>query len=412
MAGAWGSGRKQQRGMWLRRVVPCVASPRVALFIVLLSVVVLAEPILRAEKQSPHETASIELNPRAVCSQLVLLGNKKKNTLTTLRRSKDRINHDKKLSDSDKGDRLQVLDLFKRELTASERALLTVVKDYERTLKIDFQSLDDIGSSCEKRLEDMRGVSLQVEKDYHTFHTLHREIKMHHDNTSLPGSIMEEILRTLTHAADELEVELKENVFDAAVARGNVEVETVVKLPGGVKGHVHVAGGDDGGGGVEALVLVDPESNQYTLSRPQDTTVSHQDHHLLYDILLLFLLCSVLGMAVSWLRAPCLFGYILAGVLLGPSGFNVIKVSPWHVSQAHTTRGSHNPLGSCCSDIIFKLPFLPHFTFSLTMCTACCHILPYLVSHHVTSCHVILQCLCDSCPLSHLDTHRHMHVLY
>ena len=279
------------------------------------------ESVQPTKKRPPQETASTELNPRAVCSQLVLLGNRKKNTLTTLKRSKDRINHDKKLSDSEKGDRLQVLDLFTLELTASERALLTVVKDYERTLKIDFQSLDDIGSSCEKRLEDMRAVSLQVEKDYHTFHTLHREIKMHHDNISLPGSIMEEILRTLTHAADELEVELLENVFDAAVAKGNVEVETVVKLPGGVRDHAPVAGGN-----VESLVLVDPDSNQYTLSRPQDTTVSHEDHNLLHDVLLLFLLCSVLGMAVSWLRAPSLFGYILAGVLLGPSGFNVIKV--------------------------------------------------------------------------------------
>ena len=322
--------------MWLKRV-PYAASPCVVVFIVLLLMVVRAVSTSKVEKPALRASAFNELNPKAVCAQLLLLGSKKKNTLNTLKRSRDRVNRDKELSDGEKRERFQVLDLFKRELTASERALLTVVKDYERTLKIDFQSLDDIGSSCAKRLEDMRGVSLQVEKDYQAFHNLHRKIQMHHDNTSLPGSsIMEEILKTLAHAADELEVELKENVFDAAVARGNVEVETVVKLTGGVLGHSHVAGGDDGGGGLEALVLVDPESNQYTLSRPQDTTVPHEDHSLLYDILLLLLLCSVLGTAVSWLRAPSLFGYILAGVLLGPSGFNVIKVSPHTHTHTHT----------------------------------------------------------------------------
>lgn len=334
MAGACCS-KQQFDIIWWNRG-PCAASPCAVVLIMLLLVTVRAERASKAVKPAPHAISLNELypSPKAVCSQLVLLGNKKRNTLTTLKRSKDSINRDKDLSDSEKRDRLQVLDLFKQELTASERALLTVVKDYERTLKIDFQSLEDIGSSCAKRLEDMRGVSLQVEKDYHTFHTLHREIQMHHDNASLTGSsIMEEILKTLAHAADELEVELKENVFDTAVAMGNVEVETVVKLTGGV-GHRHVAGGDDGGGGVDALVLVDPESNQYTLSRPQDTTVPHEDHNLLYDLLLVLLLCSVLGMVVSFVRAPYLFGYILAGVLLGPSGFNVIKVGG--VRRTHT----------------------------------------------------------------------------
>ena len=355
--------------------------------LIVLLMAVRTEPTPRTEKPTPRAISLNELvpGPKAVCSQLLLLGSKKKNTLATLKRSRDRISRDEELSDDEKGKRFQVLDLFKRELTASERALLIVVKDYERTLKIDFQSLDDIGASCAQRLEDMRGVSLQVEKDYHTFQTLHREIQMHQHNASLPGSsIMEEILKTLAHAADELEVELKENVFDAAVSRGNVEVETVVKLTEGLMGHSHIAGGDGSVGGMDALVLVDPESNQYTLSRPQDTTVPHEDHNLLYDLLLLLLLCSVLGMGVSLLRAPSLFGYILAGVLLGPSGFNVIKVL-LGVSQTHThTPHTHSHIHT-------------HTHTHLTHTRTYTHTHTHTHTHILTDTHTPLQQSCLAC---------------
>lgn len=48
--------------------------------------------------------------------------------------------------------------------------------------------------------------------------------------------------------------------------------------------------------------------------------------------MLLLLTALPLGMACHFCGLPCLFGYLMAGVLIGPSGFNQIR----HVVQVET----------------------------------------------------------------------------
>ena len=123
---------------------------------------------------------------------------------------------------------------------------------------------------------------------------------------------------------DELERELKDDTFKSALKGSGVKVETVIQLNEDLSNYYHL---HDDGGSEEPLVLVDPRSNLYTLSRPQDTTVPHQDHNLLHDILLVVIFCFMFGMVFSFLKAPPIFGYMLVGVVLGPSGGNIMKVS-------------------------------------------------------------------------------------
>jgi hypothetical protein len=284
--------------------------------LVVLVVLVLCTQVEATSKRSEQlET----VNPS---SKLTLLNAKKRNILNTLKRSNQKIQQDLRINERDRRDRLQVLELFRQELEATDRSLLTVIGDYERTLSSGFQSIDDIKKSCFHRLQDMRNVSLQVEEDYNAILELQKTIQLHHPTNNKGHSIMVEILRTLAHAADELEEELKDDVFDAALGRGGVEVETVVKLSN-YHSHTHMRVVDNAARGFP--VLIDPQSNQYTLSRPQDTTVPHEDHNLLYDFLLLYLCCFVFGSVSSLARAPPVFGYIFSGVLLGPSGLNWLK---------------------------------------------------------------------------------------
>ena len=71
-------------------------------------------------------------------------------------------------------------------------------------------------------------------------------------------------------------------------------------------------------------VLVDSASNQYILSHPRDITVAIEDHRFIHDIINLLLLSFLLGVVCSLFKIPSLFGYIFAGMVLGPSGFNTI----------------------------------------------------------------------------------------
>jgi Kef-type K+ transport system membrane component KefB len=71
-------------------------------------------------------------------------------------------------------------------------------------------------------------------------------------------------------------------------------------------------------------VLVDSASNQYILSHPHDITVAIEDHRFIHDIINLLLLSFLLGIVCSLFKIPSLSGYIFAGMVLGPSGYNTI----------------------------------------------------------------------------------------
>ena len=77
-------------------------------------------------------------------------------------------------------------------------------------------------------------------------------------------------------------------------------------------------------------VLVDSQNNKYVLSKPKDSTAPLIDHHLVMDIIMVLLICLPFGMLCEKVALPTLFGYVMTGVLLGPSGLNVLKsmVSP------------------------------------------------------------------------------------
>lgn len=98
-------------------------------------------------------------------------------------------------------------------------------------------------------------------------------------------------------------------------------------------------------------MLIDSQNNQYVLTKPRDSTMPRADHHFIkvslfpllrYDPVSsrLHILCNMyvqdlvsvvmLSLPCGWICTlvglPPMFGYIICGVLLGPSGLNSIKV--------------------------------------------------------------------------------------
>lgn len=71
-------------------------------------------------------------------------------------------------------------------------------------------------------------------------------------------------------------------------------------------------------------MVIDSSSNQYILSRPRDVTFPVEDHHLIHDIIHLLVLSFLMGALCSLFKVPSLFGYIFAGMILGPTGLNLV----------------------------------------------------------------------------------------
>uniref|UniRef100_A0A4W5NCP3 Transmembrane and coiled-coil domains 3 n=1 Tax=Hucho hucho TaxID=62062 RepID=A0A4W5NCP3_9TELE len=72
-------------------------------------------------------------------------------------------------------------------------------------------------------------------------------------------------------------------------------------------------------------MLIDSQNNQYVLTKPRDSTMPRSDQHFIKDLVSVVMLSLPCGWLCTMMGLPPMFGYIVCGVLLGPSGLNSIK---------------------------------------------------------------------------------------
>ena len=234
----------------------------------------------------------------------------------------------------------KVLGIYQRELKAVENSLEMVLRDLNQILSSDYHSIENIKRACKMRQEDMRAMAILVEEDYNVILELEKETLSSHPNTSLQThfSILNQFLSEISHAADTLEKELAENTFNDYKNLKGADFETVVKLSEDslhqhglkmIQSHPQDGSNKNGHarkktrrGGIS--VLVDSASNQYILSRPRDLTIPIEDHHFIHDFINIFLMSMFCGALCSFFKVPSLFGYVFTGMVLGPTGFNLI----------------------------------------------------------------------------------------
>ena len=166
------------------------------------------------------------------CQALLLLLKKKQGLLATIDKTVELIEAGTQ-AEKEKTNRLKILELFERELKAAEASLVAALKDMERTVNCDYKLLDSVKRTCEGRLQDMRDNSARAEEDYAEILSLEKSINSKHSNVSITnaGQFLNDILLTLSQAADELEGELKEkDTFERLLKVKGALLETVVKL--------------------------------------------------------------------------------------------------------------------------------------------------------------------------------------
>lgn len=239
--------------------------------------------------------------------------------------------------------KMNILLIYQRELRAAENSLVTVLKDLNQTLSSDYGSIENIKKTCRMRQEDMRNAAVLVEEDYNIILDLEKELSSIHTNGSSVQShfkLVNEFLSEISQAADILEKNLMEDVFSEYKNMPGAGLETVVKLSkdslhehnmkllqdGSDKTSEGKAGPEEerGGRARGISMLIDSSSNQYILSRPRDVTFPVEDHHFIHDIINILLLSFVLGGVCSLITIPSLFGCMFAGMVLGPTGWNVV----------------------------------------------------------------------------------------
>eukprot|EP00842_Homolaphlyctis_polyrhiza_P004773 jgi/Hompol1/5297/HPOL_000936-RA len=137
------------------------------------------------------------------------------------------------------------------------------------------------------------------------------------------GGVVDNVLKDVADKADQLESNLNDDAFSEHQGSKDTTLETVLKVDGKTSNSTAKSQAEK-----PAPVLIDSKNNQYVLSKSGDATAHVEDSQLMSDILLLLLTCFACVTIFHVLSMPSFFGYILAGVLLGPPGYikNAVQV--------------------------------------------------------------------------------------
>eukprot|EP00064_Thunnus_orientalis_P013674 superscaffoldBa00002263_g13714 len=198
------------------------------------------------------------------CKRLVGLLRQKNVVVKKLAAAADAVGQDRALSEPERHFQVHTLEVFQKELNESEHLVFQAVHSLQRALQGDYRDVVNMKESSRQRLEALREAAIKEEQEYVELVAAEK-----HQQEAVKSalaqnktlSMLDEILEDVRKAADRLEEEIEEHAFD---------------------------------------------------NNKQD----------LVSVVMLSLPC---GWICTLVGLPPMFGYIICGVLLGPSGLNSIK---------------------------------------------------------------------------------------
>uniref|UniRef100_A0A671KHA7 Cation/H+ exchanger transmembrane domain-containing protein n=1 Tax=Sinocyclocheilus anshuiensis TaxID=1608454 RepID=A0A671KHA7_9TELE len=263
------------------------------------------------------------------CRRLSNLLRQKQSAIRKLSVAGVALERDEMLAPPEKLFRIHTLEVFQRELNESERSLFQAVEGLQRVMKGNLRDVVNMKDSSRQRLQALREAAIKEEQEYMELVAAEKHqqeaLKVAQDrNKTL--SMLDEILEDVRKAADRLEEDIEEHAFDNNKQMKGVNVEAVLRVEedeenGKRKNESRQV--DKGNLGLS--MLIDSQNNQYVLTKPRDSTIPRADHHFIKDLVYVVMLSLPCGWLCTLMRLPPMFGYIICGVLLGPSGLNSIK---------------------------------------------------------------------------------------
>uniref|UniRef100_A0A3Q1CWK9 Cation/H+ exchanger transmembrane domain-containing protein n=1 Tax=Amphiprion ocellaris TaxID=80972 RepID=A0A3Q1CWK9_AMPOC len=264
------------------------------------------------------------------CKRLAGLLHQKNVVVKKLAAAADAVGRDQGLSDPEKHFQVHTLEVFQKELNESEHLVFQAVHGLQRALQGDYRDVVNMKESSRQRLEALREAAIKEEQEYVELvaaekHQQEAVKSALAQNKTL--SMLDEILEDVRKAADRLEEEIEEHAFDNN-KQVRVNVEAVLRVEedeengGKRKNKSRQKEVEDDLG---LSMLIDSQNNQYVLTKPRDSTMPRADHHFIKDLVSVVMLSLPCGWICTLVGLPPMFGYIICGVLLGPSGLNSIK---------------------------------------------------------------------------------------
>ncbi|CAN9507233.1 unnamed protein product [Ophioblennius macclurei] len=265
------------------------------------------------------------------CKQLGGLLRRKNVVVKKLASAAVAVEKNQKLSEEEKLFEIHTLEVFQKELNESERLVFQAVHSLQQVLQGDYRDVAHMRESSRQRLEALREAAIREEHEYQELvaaekHQQEVAKSLLAQNKTL--SMLDEILEDVKRAADRLEEEIEEHAFDNNRELKGVNVEAVLRVDDDDESIVRIKNRSNQKEFEDDLglsILIDSQNNQYVLTKPRDSTMPRADHHFIKDLVSLVILSLPCGWMCTLVGLPPMFGYIICGVLLGPSGLNTVK---------------------------------------------------------------------------------------
>lgn len=262
------------------------------------------------------------------CRKLAGLLRQKAVALSKLRTAMRAVEQDAGLSAEEKVFQVHTFEVFQKELNESEKSVFQAIHGLQRALQGDYKDVVNMKESSRLRLEALREAAIKEEMEYVELlaaekHQAEALKHMQHQNKSL--SVLDEILEDVRRAADRLEEEIEEHAFDDNKSVKGVNFEAVLRVEEEETNPKQNLTKPEVEDDLGLSMLIDSQNNQYILTKPRDATIPRADRHFIKDIVTIGMLSLPCGWLCTAIGLPTMFGYIICGVLLGPSGLNSIK---------------------------------------------------------------------------------------
>ena len=239
------------------------------------------------------------------------------------------VQNDKTIGRKGRDRQIKAISLFRKEINETESLLFESVQSLKRVLKGDYKSLRNLEKTSRQRLEELKKATLEEEQEYKDILQAEKEEitelqRQGHDAVKSKDTPLRKFINNLLNdisiAADRLELQLDDGSFEKKFRENNRKyaIETVLRLS---EDDSSVSSDSSG-----VVMLIDANNNQYVLSRPKDGTITHIDSNLIRDVIYIVIFSLAFSVPCSWFGLPNLIAYILTGIILGPSGINILQV--------------------------------------------------------------------------------------
>eukprot|EP00127_Corallochytrium_limacisporum_P001249 Clim_evm19s47 gene=Clim_evmTU19s47 len=291
---------------------------------------------------------------------------RKKELFVDLDDTQERITKDIEISEDERENQLEFIRLRRKELDRAQALVLLAYRDFyvaveEKELSVDLGGLEDLSSHFAKQgLSHLVQLAVEADTDYQNFLKNKKtkeniEIEKQHANAMEAAAgddtknMMEDVLHKLKDSADDIEAKMGAGGEAFADFSGKKKAKVVVAMDedddegdGEVnQPPAEEMDGDDPQPANDATdttpvpkpvkkdhgpgTLIDSENNVYILRKSGDATMHEYDHALLMDVVLIWIASFAMGSAVTLMGLPSFMGYILAGIMLGPTGLRMLK---------------------------------------------------------------------------------------